>query len=140
MLCCRQDTDKSPHLVLPWQRYLQLHAGAEEALAAVEAEKERAAARSAAGQAAHPAPPGADGDGAASAGQPGADGGKAWQRAPKSTQDGYFADFKLCISSPELLKLMVEFGHERPLLIDATFGTNDMKVWVSLWIFILQVC
>lgn len=49
-------------------------------------------------------------------------------RAPKSTQDGYFSDFKLCISTPDLVQLMAEFGHQRLLLIDATFGTNDMKV------------
>ncbi len=76
-----------------------------------------AADRGAAGQPSQPPLPGADGIAIASS-----------QRAPKSTQDGYFSDFKLCVSTPELVKLMVEFGHKRPLLMDATFGTNDMNV------------
>jgi len=97
--------------------------GAEEALTACEADRGRRLADASGEECAHQQEPP----------QPmlvGTDGGTAGssQRAPRSTQDGYFADFKLCVSTPELVKLMVEFGHERPLLIDATFGTNDMKV------------
>ena len=47
---------------------------------------------------------------------------------PKSTADGYFTDFKLCLSSPELVKLLVKHGHQRPLIMDATYGTNNLKV------------
>ena len=49
---------------------------------------------------------------------------------PRSTADGYFTDFKLCLSSPELVHLMVKHGHNRPLFMDATFGTNNLEVWV----------
>ena len=50
---------------------------------------------------------------------------------PKSTADGYFTDFKLCLSSPELVKLLVKHGHRRPLLMDATYGTNNLKARLS---------
>jgi hypothetical protein len=49
------------------------------------------------------------------------------RHVPKSTADGYFTDFKLCLSSPELTKLLVKHGHQRPLFVDATFGTNNLK-------------
>ena len=66
----------------------------------------------------------------ASAG-PGADtgpsSGAGARHVPKSTADGYFTDFKLCLSSPELVELLVKHGHQRPLLMDATFGTNNLK-------------
>ena len=81
--------------------------------------------------------PGTDRGGAGQPPQPpllGADGcaTASSQRAPKHSRR-VIADFKLCVSTPELVKLMVEFGHERPLLIDATFGTNDMKVTSLVW-------
>ena len=69
----------------------------------------------------------------ASAG-PGADAapssGAGARHVPKSTADGYFTDFKLCLSSPELTKLLVKHGHQRPLIMDATHGTNNLKAWL----------
>ena len=66
----------------------------------------------------------------ASAG-PGADtapsSGAGARHVPKSTADGYFTDFKLCLSSPELVELLVKHGHQRPFFMDATFGTNNLK-------------
>ncbi len=53
--------------------------------------------------------------------------GAGVRHVPKSTADGYFTDFKLCLSSPELVKLLVKHGHQRPLFVDATFGTNNLK-------------
>ena len=41
---------------------------------------------------------------------------------PKSTADGYFTYFKLCLSSPELVKLLVKHGHQRPLC-------NGRNIW-----------
>jgi hypothetical protein len=67
----------------------------------------------------------------ASAG-PGADAapssGAGARHVPKSTADAYFTDFKLCLSSPELVKLLVKHGHQRPLIMDTTYGTNNLKV------------
>jgi hypothetical protein len=36
--------------------------------------------------------------------------------------------FQMVFSKPSMLKLLVEHGHGRPLLMDSTFGTNNLKV------------
>lgn len=36
--------------------------------------------------------------------------------------------FELAFSNDSLLKLLVEHGHARPLMLDSTFGTNNLKV------------
>lgn len=36
--------------------------------------------------------------------------------------------FQLVVSRPELLELLVQYGHGRALLMDSTFGTNNLKV------------
>ena len=53
------------------------------------------------------------------------------QRLPKRAADGYFADFKLVFTHPELLQYLVQYGHQRALLLDSTFGTNSMIVCMS---------
>ena len=42
------------------------------------------------------------------------------------TADG-LTPFELAVSTPELLALMVEHGDKRPLMLDSTFGTNNLK-------------
>lgn len=35
--------------------------------------------------------------------------------------------FQLAFSTPELLTLLVKFGNKRALMLDSTFGTNNLK-------------
>lgn len=37
--------------------------------------------------------------------------------------------FEVVVTTPELVKLMVQHGHKQALLIDSTFGTNSHKVY-----------
>jgi hypothetical protein len=39
--------------------------------------------------------------------------------------------FEIVISTPRLLELLVKHGHARPLFIDSTFGTNNLKLCLS---------
>lgn len=39
--------------------------------------------------------------------------------------------FEIVVTRPELLTLLVEHGHNRPLFIDSTFGTNTHKVMLE---------
>lgn len=49
-----------------------------------------------------------------------------WQ--PRKVQDGYFSDFILGLTRPELMHLLVQHGHHRHMSIDATHSTNRAKV------------
>lgn len=35
--------------------------------------------------------------------------------------------FQLVVTKPQLLEVLVEYGHQRAVLLDATFGTNNLK-------------
>lgn len=49
-----------------------------------------------------------------------------WQ--PRKLQDGYFSDFVLGLTRPELMAMLIKFGHNRHMSIDATHSTNRAKV------------
>ena len=36
--------------------------------------------------------------------------------------------FEMVISNQSLLGLLAKHGHQRPLMLDSTFGTNNLKV------------
>lgn len=61
---------------------------------------------------------------------------------PRKLQDPYYSDFVIGLMTPEQLKLLLKFGKNRHMHIDATHGTNNAKVpalpliymWVDLWL------
>jgi len=53
-----------------------------------------------------------------------------WQ--PRKLQDGYFSDFVLGLTRPELMQLLIQYGHNRHMSIDATHSTNRAKVCFAL--------
>lgn len=36
--------------------------------------------------------------------------------------------FEIAVSTPQTMLMLVKFGHKRPLIMDSTFGTNNLKV------------
>lgn len=52
--------------------------------------------------------------------------------APQKVQDAYYSDFCIGLQTPEQKKLLLEYGHGRHMHIDATHGTNNAKVLISI--------
>lgn len=41
--------------------------------------------------------------------------------------NGQGGSFEIVVIKPQSLELLAKFGHKRPLFLDSTFGTNNLK-------------